>query len=201
MILQHIIFADMSKYLIIGLGNIGAEYAGTRHNIGFDVVDFFVKKQAGFFENDRLADVAHLKWKGKTLVVIKPTTYMNLSGKAVKYWLDKEKIAIENSLTVVDDLALPLSRVRIRPSGSPAGHNGLASIQESLGTDQYPKLRFGIGNDFPRGMQVPFVLGKWKPEEQPLVNLKIEKSVEMIESFISRGIARTMNDWNKMDFS
>lgn len=190
----------MSKFLIIGLGNIGAEYAGTRHNIGFDVADAFVKKHTGVFENDRLAEVAHVKWKGKIIVVIKPTTYMNLSGRAVKYWMDKEQIPLEQTLTVVDDLALPLDRIRIRPSGSPAGHNGLFSIQESVGTDAYPKLRFGIGNDFPKGGQVPFVLGKWKSDELSLVNYKIEKAVDILESFISRGIARTMNDWNKTVF-
>lgn len=191
----------MSKFLIAGLGNIGTEYAGTRHNIGFDIADAMVRKMGGSFRNDRLADVAELKWKGRILIIIKPTTYMNLSGKAVKYWMDKEHIALENVLVLVDELALPLDKIRLRPGGSPAGHNGLASIQESLGTDQYAKLRFGIGNDFPKGGQVDFVLGKWGLSEQPLVQLKVEKSVEVIESFIFRGIGPTMSEWNKMVFN
>lgn len=191
----------MSKFLLAGLGNIGSEYAHTRHNIGFDIADAFVEQHKSSFSSDRLADVASLKWKGKQIVVIKPTTYMNLSGKAVKYWLGKEKIAIENLLVLVDELALPLNKIRIRPGGSPAGHNGLSSIQESLGTDQYPKLRFGIGNNFPKGGQVDFVLGKWTPEEAPLVKLKVEKCVSVLESFIFRGISQTMTDWNKMEFS
>jgi PTH1 family peptidyl-tRNA hydrolase len=191
----------MGKFLIVGLGNPGAEYAHTRHNIGFDVVDEWLKKQGGSFHVGRLAEMVEVKWKGHLLVCIKPTTYMNLSGKAVKYWMDAEKIAIENTLTVVDDLALPLNRLRIRPAGSDAGHNGLRSIQEVLGTDAYPKLRFGIGNDFPKGHQVDFVLGKWQDTEWPLVRLKIEKSVEVIESFVFRGIGQTMNQYNKLDIT
>lgn len=191
----------MSKFLLAGLGNIGSEYAHTRHNIGFDIADAFVAHHKSSFSSDRLADIATLKWKGKQIVVIKPTTYMNLSGKSVKYWLDKEKIAIENLLVLVDELALPLNKIRIRPGGSPAGHNGLASIQESLGTDQYPKLRFGIGNNFPKGGQVDFVLGKWTQDEAPLVKLKVEKCVSVLESFIFRGISQTMTDWNKIEFS
>jgi PTH1 family peptidyl-tRNA hydrolase len=190
----------MGKYLLVGLGNIGAEYAGTRHNIGFDVLNALVGKHAGQFEPARLAEVVELKWKGHVLVCMKPSTMMNLSGRAFKYWMDKEKVTIENALVIVDDLALPLTRLRLRPSGSDAGHNGLRSIQESLGTDVYPKLRFGIGNDFPRGMQVEFVLGKWSNAELPLVRLKIEKSVELIESFVTSGIERTMSQYNKLDF-
>ena len=151
----------MSKYLIVGLGNPGSEYAHTRHNIGFDVVSAFVLKHGGFFKTERLADVSEIKWKGKIFVCIKPTTFMNLSGRAVKYWLRKENITVENSLTIVDDLALPLNKLRLRKSGSDAGHNGLRDIQNVLGTDQYPKLRFGIGNNFPKGMQVEFVLSHW----------------------------------------
>ncbi len=191
----------MSKYLIAGLGNIGAEYSGTRHNIGFDIADLLVRKMEGSFRSDRLADVAELKWRGRMLIVIKPTTYMNLSGKAVKYWMDKERVPLENILVLVDELALPLEKLRLRPGGSPAGHNGLSSIQESLGTDQYAKLRFGIGNNFPRGGQVDFVLGKWTSAEEPLVKLKVEKSVEVVESFIFRGIGPTMSEWNKMTFT
>lgn len=191
----------MNKFLIVGLGNIGDEYRHTRHNIGFDVVTAFVIQQGGFFTSGRLADVAEVKWKGKTFVCIKPTTYMNLSGKAFKYWLDKEKVAIASTLTIVDDLALPLNKLRLRGSGSDAGHNGLKDIQLTLGTDQYPKLRFGIGNDFPKGRQVDFVLGKWTALEQPIVNRKIEKSVEVITNFAALGLEKTMNLTNNLDFS
>lgn len=190
----------MSKFLIIGLGNPGTEYAHTRHNIGFDVVTAFVLKHGGFFKTGRLAEVAEIKWKGKIFVCIKPATYMNLSGRAVKYWLDKENINAENSLTIVDELALPLNKLRLRKGGSDAGHNGLKSIQEVLGTDKYPKLRFGIGNNFPKGMQVEFVLSCWFPEEVPVVKLKIEKSIEVIENFATIGIERTMNDVNSITF-
>ena len=190
----------MGKYLIVGLGNIGAEYAGTRHNIGFDVADALVSKLGGSLSIDRLAEMAEVKWKGNILVCIKPTTYMNLSGRAVKYWMDKEKIAAEHILVVLDDLALPLTRLRVRPGGSDGGHNGLTSIQETLGTVVYPKLRFGIGNDFPKGRQVEYVLGKWRETELPLVRQKIEKSVEIIESFATIGIERTMSLYNKLDF-
>jgi PTH1 family peptidyl-tRNA hydrolase len=190
----------MSKYLIVGLGNIGTEYAHTRHNIGFDVVTAFVLKHAGMFATRRLADVADIKWKGKTFVCIKPSTYMNLSGKAFRYWLDKEKILLENTLTIVDEIALPLSKLRLRGSGSHGGHNGLMDIEFTLGTDKYPKLRFGIGNNYPRGMQVEYVLSKWFPEEIKIVNQKIETSVETIENFASIGIERTMNLINKIEF-
>lgn len=189
------------KFLIVGLGNIGDEYAHTRHNIGFDVANAFVQKHGGSFRIDRLAYVADIKWKGKSFVCICPTTYMNLSGKAVKYWMDKEKIAIENILVLVDDLALPLSKIRVKPSGSDAGHNGLKSLQEVLGTKEYPKLRFGIGNDYPKGHQSDFVLGKWKKEEEPLVKQKIEKAVEVIEIFATQGLTTAMNQVNNKEFS
>ncbi len=190
----------MSKFLVVGLGNPGLEYAHTRHNIGFDVVDSFVQKHNGHFRSDRLADVAEVKWKGKYYICIKPTTYMNLSGKAFKYWLDKERIEIENSLIIVDELALPLSKLRLRGSGSAAGHNGLSDIQQVLGTDKYTRLRFGIGNNYPKGMQVDFVLGKWFPEEKKIVKQKIEKSVEVIENVFVMGLERTMNWVNTMEF-
>ena len=189
----------MSKFLIAGLGNFDLEYAGTRHNIGFDIVDALVQKHGGSFAISRLAGVAEIKWKGKTIFCIKPTTYMNLSGKAVKYWMDKENIAIENLMVIVDDKALPLSRLRIRPGGSDGGHNGLKSVHEYLGTTEYPKLRFGIGDNFPKGMQVEYVLGKWKKEEVALVKLKIKKAAEAIESFVSAGIERTMEQFNKLE--
>ncbi len=186
------------KYLIAGLGNVGAEYANTRHNIGFDVVQSFVLKHDSFFKAERLAEVAEVKCKGRIFVCIKPATYMNLSGRAFKYYLHKEKIEVENSLTVVDDLALPLNKIRLRGSGSDAGHNGLKDIQAILGTDKYPKLRFGIGNNYPKGLQVDFVLGKWTIQEAPIVNLKIKKCVEAIENFAFLGLERTMNLINNM---
>lgn len=190
----------MSKFLVIGLGNIGTDYAGTRHNIGFDVADATARKHGTFFRVDRLAEVAEVKWKGKQLIIVKPTTYMNLSGKAVKYWMDKERIQIDNILVIVDELALPLSKIRLRPSGSAAGHNGLKSIEETLLTDKYPRLRFGIGNNFPKGRQVDYVLGKWDDMELPVVKQKVEKCVEIIESFVAIGIERTMNEANKLEF-
>ncbi|MCW3074443.1 MAG: peptidyl-tRNA hydrolase [Flaviaesturariibacter sp.] len=191
----------MNKFLIVGLGNVGPEYAHTRHNIGFDVVMAFASKHGGKFDTARLAYHAEVKWKGRTFVCICPTTFMNRSGQAVRYWMDKEKIAIENILVVVDDLALPLTKLRLRPGGSDAGHNGLRDIQAVLATTEYPKLRFGIGADFPKGRQVDFVLGKWQPPEEPMVKLKIEKSIEVIENFSTIGIAATMNAINKQEFS
>jgi PTH1 family peptidyl-tRNA hydrolase len=188
----------MSKFLIVGLGNIGNEYANTRHNIGFDVINALVQKHGGSLQVERLAYVAELKWKGKKLVCICPTTYMNLSGRAFKYWMDKEKVSLENTLTIVDDLALPLDKIRLRAGGSPAGHNGLKDIQLTLGTDQYPKLRFGIGNEYPKGMQAEFVLSKWLNSELPTVKLKIDKCIEIIENFVTIGIEQTMNEVNKL---
>ena len=189
------------KFLIVGVGNVGNEYSHTRHNIGFDVLNAFVHKHGGSFKADRLVYLAEIKWKGKQFVCICPTTYVNLSGKAVKYWMDKEKIPVENVLVIVDDVALPLNKLRLRPGGSDAGHNGLKNIQEMLGTTEYAKLRFGIGNDYPKGYQVDYVLGKWKKEEEPLVKLKIEKSVEVIENFAVMGISMAMNQVNNKEFS
>lgn len=189
------------KFLIAGLGNIGNEYAHTRHNIGFDVVNAFVIKHGGQFRTDRLAYVSEVKWKGRQFICICPTTYMNLSGRAVKYWLDKEKISLGNTMVVLDDLALPLEKLRLRPGGSDAGHNGLTSIQESLATTEYPRLRFGIGNDFPKGYQSDYVLGKWKKEEEPLVKLKIDGCVDTIETFASQGLTTAMNRVNNKIFS
>jgi peptidyl-tRNA hydrolase, PTH1 family len=197
---SHPIFAVM-KFLIAGLGNIGAEYAHTRHNIGFDVVNAFVRRHEGQFRQDRLAYLAEAKWKGRTFVCICPTTYMNLSGKAVRYWMEKEKIDLQQVLVVFDDLALPLSKLRLRASGSDAGHNGLKSIQEVLGTTEYPRLRFGIGNNYPKGRQVDFVLGKWTPDEEPVVQKKIEKAVEAIEQFATVGIAHAMNSINNLEIT
>lgn len=189
------------KFLIVGLGNIGAEYAHTRHNIGFDVVEALAAKHGASFRIDRLAAVAEFKLKGKQVILIEPSTYMNLSGKAVKYWMDKEKVPAEQVLVVVDELALPISKLRLRPGGSDAGHNGLKSIQELLQTTAYPRLRFGIGNDYPKGRQAEFVLSKWSPAEQPVVQKKIEACVEVIESFVLTGIERTMNHANKIEIT
>ena len=189
------------KFLIVGLGNAGNEYTHTRHNIGFDVVNAFVQKHTGKFSTGRLAYVAEVKWKGKIFICICPTTYMNLSGNAVKYWMDKEKIAIENTLVITDDVSLPLNKMRLRPSGSDGGHNGLKSVEASLASRDYPRLRFGIGNDYPKGLQSDFVLGKWRKEEEPLIKVKIEKSVEAIEIFATQGIAAAMNWINNQDFS
>ncbi len=188
------------KYLIVGLGNIGAEYAHTRHNIGFDVVDAFVEKSGTTFQSDRLADVANAKYKGRNLIIIKPTTYINLSGKAVKYWMNKEKIPLEKILVIVDDLALPLDTLRLRAKGSDAGHNGLKNIQELIGSTQYPRLRFGIGNDYRKGQQIDFVLGSWSQEEKPIVEKKIAACSELIQSFVFAGVSNTMSKYNAMKF-
>lgn len=185
------------KFLVAGLGNIGSEYDATRHNIGFDVADVFAIKHGGSFVLGRHAYVADCKWKGKRFIVLKPTTYMNLSGKAVKYWMDKENIPIEQVLVITDEIALPIETLRLRAGGSAAGHNGLKSIEEALGTNQYARLRFGVGNNFPKGRQVEHVLGKWTNDELPYVKDKILKSVEVIESFATEGIAKTMSLFNR----
>ncbi len=189
------------KYLIVGLGNIGNEYAHTRHNIGFDVVNAFVQKHNGVFRNDRLAYVADIKWKGKQYVCICPTTYMNLSGKAVKYWCEKENIPLEHVLVIVDDLALPIDQLRLRTAGGDAGHNGLKSLQDMLGSTQYARLRFGIGNDFPKGMQAEFVLSKWRKEEEPIVKAKIDAAVGIIEQVFQQGFSAVMSQLNNQRYS
>jgi PTH1 family peptidyl-tRNA hydrolase len=189
------------SYLIAGLGNFGSEYEGTRHNIGFDVVDALVFKHGGSYTIDRLAAKAEISYRGKTLICIKPTTYMNLSGKALHYWLEKKKIPLERLLVITDDIALPLSRLRLRGSGTDAGHNGLKSIFEELQTEKYPRLRYGVGNDFPRGMQVEYVLGTWRKEDLPLLKIKNEKAVQVVESFVHMGLERTMNDYNKIEIT
>jgi peptidyl-tRNA hydrolase, PTH1 family len=189
------------KFLIAGLGNIGKEYEHTRHNIGFDVVNAFVLKHGGSFSTGRLAAVAEVKWKGKIFVCICPTTFMNLSGTALRYWMDKERIPLENILVITDDVSLPLNKMRLRPSGSDGGHNGLKSIETLLLSREYPRLRFGVGNEYLKGHQADFVLSKWKKEEEPLVNLKIDKAVSVIENFATRGISLTMNDVNRADYN
>lgn len=184
------------KYLIACLGNIGVEYDNTRHNIGFKVADYLNDDLKGSFTTGRLAQVSELRYKGRTLVVIKPTTYMNLSGKAVKYWLQQEKIPVENLLVVLDEIALPLGTLRMRKKGSDAGHNGLSNIIESLGTNVFPRLRFGIGNDFPYGKQIDYVLGKWKPSEIDIINPRLDVAASFIKSFVTQGVDITMNQMN-----
>jgi PTH1 family peptidyl-tRNA hydrolase len=190
----------MEKFLIVGLGNIGAEYEHTRHNIGFDILDHFVAKHNAIFLVDRLASKAEFSLKGKKIICIKPTTYMNLSGKAVKYWLDKEKVETDHLLVLVDELAVPLNKIKIKPAGSDGGHNGLKSIQEMLQTTQYPRLRFGIGNDFPKGRQVDYVLGKWKEDQKSIVQTKITRSSQAIEEFVLIGLEKTMAGVNQLEF-
>lgn len=185
------------KYLIVGLGNIGSEYDGTRHNIGFSVLDALAKASNVIFEDKRYGFVGSMSVKGQQLILLKPSTYMNLSGNAVRYWMNKENIPVERTLIIVDDLALPLGALRMKPSGSDAGHNGLKHIAATLGTQAYPRLRFGIGNDFPKGCQVDFVLGKFSPEEQEKLKERIELAGEMIKSFCLAGINITMNQFNK----
>ncbi len=184
------------KYLIVGLGNIGNEYQDTRHNIGFTVLDALAKASNIFFTEQRYGSVAELKLKNKQLVLLKPSTFMNLSGNAVRYWMQKEKIPLENVLVIVDDLAIPFGALRLKSKGSDAGHNGLKNIQELLGTSSYPRLRFGIGNNFPKGQQVPYVLGKFSDEEQSMLGDRIELAGEIIKSFCLAGMQNTMNAYN-----
>ena len=185
------------KYLIVGLGNIGNEYAGTRHNIGFRVLDALAKASNLVFSTQRYGDVAELKVKGQTLLLLKPSTYMNLSGKAVNYWMQKEKIDADHVFVVVDDLALPFGSVRIRMKGSDGGHNGLKSIREVLGHDNYARLRFGIGSEFAKGAQVDYVLGAWSPEEEQALPPLLAHCGEAVKAFPLMGIERTMNTYNK----
>jgi PTH1 family peptidyl-tRNA hydrolase len=193
---KEVIDPDM-KFLITGLGNIGAEYDNTRHNIGFDVVDALVKEAGGEFETLRLAQVAKIKFKGKHLVVIKPTTYMNRSGRAIKYWMQKENIKVENTLTVVDDIALPTGILRLRKKGGAGGHNGLTDIIQNLGGEGFNRLRFGIGDNYSRGKQVDFVLGTWSRQEEEILTPQIDEAIEIIKSYVAIGVDRTMNTYNK----
>ncbi len=185
------------KYLIVGLGNMGGEYADTRHNIGFLVADALVGEGDVAFKSDRHAAIARVTLKGRTLVVIKPSTFMNLSGKAVRYWMQKEEIPLENILIIVDDLALPLGALRMRTKGSDGGHNGLISIIEYIESTNFTRIRFGIGNDFARGYQIDYVLGRWTGEESKILIPKVKEAVEMIKSFVLIGPERTMNFFNK----
>lgn len=184
------------KYLIAGLGNIGREYEYTRHNIGFRVLDALAKASNIVFADRRYGFVSELKVKGRTLILLKPSTYMNLSGNAVRYWLNQEKIPIENLLVVVDDLALPFGSLRLKGKGSDAGHNGLRNIQSVLSTQEYARLRFGIGNDFPKGGQVDYVLDNFSDEEESTLSTKLETCGEIIKSFCLAGLQNTMNQYN-----
>jgi PTH1 family peptidyl-tRNA hydrolase len=185
------------KYLIVGLGNIGREYESTRHNIGFMILDALSEASNVVFTDQRYGARAELRLKNKQLVLLKPSTYMNLSGNAVRYWLQKENIPIENMLALVDDLALPFGSLRLKPKGSDAGHNGLKHIGEILGTTQYNRLRFGIGNDFPQGRQIDYVLAPFTEEEQKLLPERITQAIEIIKSFCLAGVEITMNQFNK----
>ena len=184
------------KYLIAGLGNIGKDYENTRHNIGFDILDSLARESGIFFAPGRYGDVAEMKHRGRTLVLLKPTTFMNLSGKAVDYWMKQEKIPIERLLVVTDDLALPFGKIRIRAKGSDGGHNGLKHINEILGRNDYARLRFGIGDDFHKGQQVDYVLSKWSEEEMKNLNERLKICGEAIKSFSFQTLGRTMSDFN-----
>jgi PTH1 family peptidyl-tRNA hydrolase len=186
----------MTKFLIVGLGNIGPEYADTRHNVGFMVADQMAAHAKVSFESGRFAFIANYKHKGKAIYLIKPTTYMNLSGKAVNYWMKDLKVPLENTLVIVDDLALPFGKLRLRPQGSSAGHNGLKSVEEVLETANYPRLRFGIGNDYPKGRQAEYVLSPFLKEEFATLGLHLDKAEQMIHAFTDTGIARTMSLFN-----
>ncbi len=185
------------KYLVVGIGNIGSEYEDTRHNIGFNVLDELVKQEGLSFENVRYGAICNYKFKGKTLVLLKPSTYVNLSGKAVRYWMQQEKIPQENLLVVVDDLALPFGSIRMREKGSDAGHNGMKNIQEILGNNQYARIRFGIGNNYSKGKQIDYVLGKWNDEENAFLPELMDHTIQMIKGFVTIGAARTMSQLNK----
>ena len=187
---------DMKKFLIVGLGNIGAEYVNTRHNIGFKVLDFLAKKESLSFETVKLGTLAEYKFKGRTFLLLKPNTYMNLSGKAVKFWIDKENIPLENVLVITDDLNLSFGTIRIKPKGSDGGHNGLKNINLILNTQNYSRFRFGISDQFKKGQQVDYVLGEWTEEEKAKLPERYEVAKQIIESFALAGLNNTMNSFN-----
>lgn len=187
---------SMKKYLIVGLGNIGEKYENTRHNIGFKVLDHFARKEDLTFETQKLGDIATYKLKGRTFILLKPNTYMNLSGKAVLYWLTKENIPLENLLVITDDLNLPFGSIRLKTKGSDGGHNGLKDTQEKLNTTKYNRFRFGISDAYSKGKQVDYVLGEWTDEENKTLKERLEKSVELIKSFVLAGVNHTMNAFN-----
>ena len=187
---------SMKKYLIVGLGNIGEKYANTRHNIGFKILDFLASKESLTFETNKLGDLTSYKFKGRTFILLKPSTYMNLSGKSVLYWLTKEKIPLENLLVITDDLNLPFGSVRLKTKGSDGGHNGLKDIQDKLNSTKYNRFRFGISDEFSKGRQVDYVLGEWNEDENSKLPERLDKSIELIKSFGTAGINNTMNSFN-----
>lgn len=184
------------KYLIVGLGNIGPEYRDTRHNIGFMMADALAQAVSADFSTERYGDIARARLKNKQLVILKPSTYMNLSGNAVRYWKEKENIPTENILVLVDDIALPFGAIRLKPQGSDAGHNGLKNIAQMLSTTAYPRLRFGLGNDYPKGCQIDFVLGRFTPAEREQLPTRIEVAVDAIKTFVLAGLQTAMCDFN-----
>lgn len=185
------------KFLIVGLGNIGPEYQGTRHNVGFEILDCYAKQSSIFFAPGRYGDIAETKYKGRNLVLLKPSTFMNLSGKAVSYWMQKEKIPLDRVLIITDDLALPFGKIRLRAKGSDGGHNGLKSIIEVLGEATFPRIRFGIGSEFQKGRQVNYVLDKWSEEENETLEERVKLASDFINSYVFHGVQRTMSDFNK----
>lgn len=186
----------MKKFLIVGLGNIGEKYDDTRHNIGFKILDYLANNENVTFSSNKLGTTTSFRFKGRTFVLLKPNTYMNLSGKSVKYWMTKEKIPLENVLIICDDLNIPFGTFRLKIKGSAGGHNGLKNINEILNTQQYTRFRFGVSGDFSKGRQVDYVLGKWNKEEQSILIERLEKSTELIKSFGTAGVKHTMNDFN-----
>ncbi|WP_299604195.1 aminoacyl-tRNA hydrolase [uncultured Aquimarina sp.] len=186
----------MKKFLVVGLGNIGPKYHNTRHNIGFKILDALAKEENLTFETEKLGDLTTYKYKGRTLLLLKPNTYMNLSGKAVRYWLTKEKIAIENLLVITDDINLPFGTIRLKAKGSAGGHNGLKDIEAQLNTSKYCRYRFGVGAEFSKGRQVDHVLGEWNSEEEAAMPERLDKSIALIKSFAGAGLANTMNTFN-----
>lgn len=187
---------DMKKFLIVGLGNIGEKYANTRHNIGFSILDALAEKEEIIFETKKLGDLSRFKYKGRTFILLKPNTYMNLSGKAVNYWLKLENIPLENVLVITDDLNLPFGTLRLKAKGSAGGHNGLTNINEVLQTQNYARLRFGIGSEYGKGRQIDHVLGTWDKQEQKQLEERIDKSSKAVTSYALAGIANTMNTFN-----
>ncbi|MBJ2174008.1 aminoacyl-tRNA hydrolase [Aureibaculum sp. A20] len=186
----------MKKFLIVGLGNIGSEYDNTRHNIGFKVLDSLASKENITFENKKLGAISQFRFKGRTFILLKPSTYMNLSGKAVKYWMTKENIALENVLIICDDLNISFGTIRVKGKGSAGGHNGLKDINVQLNTQNYPRFRFGVGDEFSKGRQIDYVLGKWTPEEETKLVERLDKSCELIKSYGTAGLNNTMSDFN-----
>ncbi|MDR6299931.1 aminoacyl-tRNA hydrolase [Mesonia maritima] len=187
---------SMKKFLVVGLGNIGPKYHNTRHNIGFKILDYLAEKETLTFETVKLGDRAEFKYKGRKFILLKPSTFMNLSGKAVNYWLTKEKIPLENLLIITDDLNLPFGTIRLKTKGSDGGHNGLKDIQQQLNTNKYNRFRFGISDEFSKGNQINYVLGEWSEDEKKQMPERLDKAIELIKSFGTAGVSNTMNNFN-----